>query len=562
MTACSSGTCQYNGLNITGGTTTGVTSYGLYVDAGTGTGTNYAAQFVGKVSIGTESLEPMALLEIKSTGTEATDDLGEVSSYHLMIRSGTAATGKGPGIAFANGLGDNVGASIVFIRNGSNNVGSLEFYTKQTTGLSDDPIVALRITQTGLIQLNLDGASSSTEAVCHSGTDAAVTMVTLIDCSGTPVADYAEMYPTQASSEYGDILAVSSQYAYEYEVDGKGKIQYNQPKRRLAKLTKATSAYQANTIGVASNNYGDFSSTGHNRIDEADHPLPVALSGRVPVKVTSANGAIHAGDYITTSFIPGAGMKATEAGMVIGKALADYDNSDPSAIGTVLVFVDNMYYQPGVNLATNPDVEDASTDSQADNPIANINSELATNLAAIPEVTLQQLTVQGALVVGGPAEFRGPAIFKGIAEFFNNVIFHNNATFEGQTEFATSPTFNNDTAGTAIIRLGQRQVRIDFTQAFITAPVVSTTLNSGPLLNDSYQAYLNANLCTPEEGLEGCEQKLKAKLLSADVHFVLTNQSATGFTIELAEPAEQDIQFNWTAVQVKDQRQVISPTDQ
>jgi hypothetical protein len=49
--------------------------------------------------------------------------------------------------------------------------------------------------------------------------------------------------------------------------------------------------------------------------------VPIAFQGRVPVKVTTKNGDIKPGDFITTSDIPGVGMKATEAGRVIGKAL-------------------------------------------------------------------------------------------------------------------------------------------------------------------------------------------------------------------------------------------------
>ncbi|MEK7165652.1 MAG: hypothetical protein AAB874_02495, partial [Patescibacteria group bacterium] len=54
---------------------------------------------------------------------------------------------------------------------------------------------------------------------------------------------------------------------------------------------------------------------------------PVALVGRVPVKVTTKNGDISAGDYLTSSDIPGVVMKATEPGMTIGKALESYSSA-------------------------------------------------------------------------------------------------------------------------------------------------------------------------------------------------------------------------------------------
>jgi hypothetical protein len=50
--------------------------------------------------------------------------------------------------------------------------------------------------------------------------------------------------------------------------------------------------------------------------------MPVALAGRVLVKVSNENGAIAAGDYLTSaSSTPGHAMKATRAGRVIGMAL-------------------------------------------------------------------------------------------------------------------------------------------------------------------------------------------------------------------------------------------------
>ncbi len=52
--------------------------------------------------------------------------------------------------------------------------------------------------------------------------------------------------------------------------------------------------------------------------------VAVALSGRVPVKISLENGPIKAGDYLTSSSTPGAAMRATKAGRVIGMALEDY----------------------------------------------------------------------------------------------------------------------------------------------------------------------------------------------------------------------------------------------
>jgi hypothetical protein len=74
----------------------------------------------------------------------------------------------------------------------------------------------------------------------------------------------------------------------------------------------------------------------------------VALAGRVPVKVSTENGPILPGDYLTQSSEPGVAMKATNPGIVVGKALESYDGL---AEGKVMAFV-NLSYFPGASIAS------------------------------------------------------------------------------------------------------------------------------------------------------------------------------------------------------------------
>jgi hypothetical protein len=54
--------------------------------------------------------------------------------------------------------------------------------------------------------------------------------------------------------------------------------------------------------------------------------LPVVRSGTTYVNVSTINGPIKTGDYITSSVLPGKGQKATEYnGYMVGIALADFD---------------------------------------------------------------------------------------------------------------------------------------------------------------------------------------------------------------------------------------------
>ncbi|TAK58350.1 DUF5011 domain-containing protein, partial [Patescibacteria group bacterium] len=69
---------------------------------------------------------------------------------------------------------------------------------------------------------------------------------------------------------------------------------------------------------------------------------PIALSGRVPVKVSTANGAIAIGDRLMLSTTtPGVAVKAIHSGQTIGIALETYS---ASTLGTVETFVSSQYW--------------------------------------------------------------------------------------------------------------------------------------------------------------------------------------------------------------------------
>ena len=59
---------------------------------------------------------------------------------------------------------------------------------------------------------------------------------------------------------------------------------------------------------------------------------PVIRSGLAEVNITTLNGPIKYGDYITSSSIKGKGQKATESGYVLGIALGSFDGSGAEQI--------------------------------------------------------------------------------------------------------------------------------------------------------------------------------------------------------------------------------------
>lgn len=79
---------------------------------------------------------------------------------------------------------------------------------------------------------------------------------------------------------------------------------------------------------------------------------PVINSGDGYVLVTTSNGTIKKGDYITSSTIPGVGQKATKAGYTIGVAEEDYTASNKRAVGKISVSLNIHYFIGNVQVSS------------------------------------------------------------------------------------------------------------------------------------------------------------------------------------------------------------------
>ena len=144
-------------------------------------------------------------------------------------------------------------------------------------------------------------------------------------------------------------------------------------------IVRATTAYDPNLFGIVVEN----PSVVLNK--ESATSLPVISYGEVLLRVSSSNGQIQQGDFITSSKTAGVGQRATDSGFVIGKALEDLDSSE----GTIGVFV-NIQYR---------NVEGRPT-------FGRIFSFLLTSLEK-PENLPEVLRYLFALLVGGGAFFLG-----------------------------------------------------------------------------------------------------------------------------------------------------------
>ena len=174
----------------------------------------------------------------------------------------------------------------------------------------------------------------------------------------------------------------------------------------------STSAYDPNLIGVISTHPGFVTNADPTTVSGGNanpSQKPLALAGRVPVKVTGQNGPIKPGDYLTASSTPGYAMKATQAGPVIGVAMASFNGSSSANKGSILVFIKYTYYNPLTSaLQSNATITGLTVSGSMNASSINVGG-LATiqQLNVLGNANLAQLHVRGSLNVSGPAIFYG-----------------------------------------------------------------------------------------------------------------------------------------------------------
>lgn len=76
----------------------------------------------------------------------------------------------------------------------------------------------------------------------------------------------------------------------------------------------------------------------------------VMTNGITMVRVSTVNGGIKKGDFITSSETPGVGQKADKSGYILGVALDDYDDTDVGKIRVSLSTRFNSSLNPRTNL--------------------------------------------------------------------------------------------------------------------------------------------------------------------------------------------------------------------
>ena len=366
-------------------------------------------------------------------------------------------------------------------------------------------------------------------------------------------------------------------------------------------VIKSSAPYQRVLVGVVSTEPNDVIGQA---FTPSDNPQPIAISGRVPIKVTNENGPIHAGDSITSSSTPGYGMKATKAGMIVGVALEDLNGASGKIImrmnpgyyyGEVLALGSvNNYYNPDgtLNSSLNGQILTAEQVDQmitqkvngsangvvlgsTSNPYVSIKQSVNTtswtmtlptdagqngdilttdgngntswvNRSSITAPLRQEVfdvigtatdSAQQSTIFGRLAKIETQDIadintkLSVFTVFTDPVTLLKSLVFNVQTTFEQGITVlqdivlagrikhtDQDTAGIAVIKSGDRQVHITFDRPYVTAPIINIT-----------------------------SQGQKAEGYVKDV-------TENGFTVSVDASTSADLRFSWSAVLIQNPR--------
>jgi hypothetical protein len=318
-------------------------------------------------------------------------------------------------------------------------------------------------------------------------------------------ADYAEVYYSRDTTINKGMIV---------ELDGSGPSQ----------VRKSSSPYRDLQIGIVSAQPGQVVGAGDGR----GAALPIALSGRVPVKLSTENGLPKAGDMITASATkPGYGMLAKKSGAIVGQMMVDAkDNGNGTAEGFVYVrhgqwqtpvsfdisgifggglSVDGNGQQltqlgidehtvaantsySGFDQAIVDQIVDGFKNQQAQiGDIKTKQTDFDTRLASLEASSLKELVWNGGIV-------------------------SKDTTFNGLVAFTQPVTFSGSNVGTVTIPAGASQVRVTLPASLAATPTVTTS---------------------------------KQQFITGD--WRITGQTANGFVIELQNPQTEDVTFDWHA---------------
>ena len=569
---------MFSSLDITNnGTKTGISTYGVAVTSSTTanslTGGFFVADSTGAVTSGTQTMIGVSgstTVNGANTSTNTTNMYGgkfttnmynsttaTVNSYGLHASASSILSGAGVtniyGAYIDDGSADGTGTSTkygLFVKTqtgADNNYAAI--FEGGTVGIgTSTPPTTKSLDVQGEVQINFPTTGATTIGVCKSQTDGTAANNDLVECSGTP-GDLAEWYETNEGVEAGDVVSsTQNEFSFDEELfdpnTGKpmGKTKY----RTTNILAKSTLAYSNTIFGVVSES--PLQTLGDAVVKAgAKNAKPIALVGRVPVKISTENGSVAPGDYLTASSkFPGFAMKATRSGNVIGTAIGyfppqnlrgqeDSNQIDPVS-GEILVFVrptyaviNNTFVLGSTDTTQLMNTENGGVRNAEENTFL-INQKGNDTILQLQQNNIDRLLVQS----NGSMQLLTSIKCEGIEK--RNAVFtprgrmsgdgcddaltiktNNEEAFTitavGDVKFSGRILVGKDTAGIAKINAHANRTTIMFATPYPSAPVIIATPHTIPTFS-----------------------------------YGVVDVTPNGFTIATNVPVESDTNFSWVVV--------------
>jgi len=322
-----SGSAGYN--LVGGGTQNTASGEAATIFDGANNTASGANAFIGNGSTNTASGESSTIL----SGLNNT-----ISGQHGFIGSGANNTISGNYSAILTGQNINIASDYSFAAGRASTLSAAAdnsfVWNSSTTPITVSQANTFIINSS---KIGINTATPDSNALLHVNGDVQVQQLALQNNSGLPIldgmpndlywdtttgkilsADIAETFTATEKVSIGDVLTIDS--------------------RHPGKIKKSRAEYDQKALGVVS--AAPALVFEDSRINIAPQPLefksgknpPVALAGRVWVRVSLENGPIAAGDLLTSAKTPGHAMKVTDKSRarhaIIGKALEPFSGGE------------------------------------------------------------------------------------------------------------------------------------------------------------------------------------------------------------------------------------------
>jgi len=281
---------------------------GIYGGTGTGAGQpgNIVFLVASKLASGTSTQTPSTRLTISDTQANIT-----FSTTSTSTTTGALVVGGGVGVAgniYSGYLSTsgNIDSGTSF--NGglyNSTVGFQGPFLSVTGNVNAGNVIASGLLSTNSI------THTGTNAVGNIGSSSSYFNTVFAQATSALYADVAERYQADAFYWPGTVVVFGG----------------------ANEITQSTESHDTRVAGVVSTNPAYLMNSGDTRANSTS----VALLGRVPCKVV---GIIAKGDLLATSNVPGVATKYNidqyKPGVIVGKALEDYNSNDPGMIEVVI----------------------------------------------------------------------------------------------------------------------------------------------------------------------------------------------------------------------------------